>query len=93
MTKETTYIWADGISPMQIGAFSKEHTKKKNHSWVDGSRRLKKQSIEPQKTDLHSAFDQIEGNHSCVCGATAQNPTKATQDEILLRAELTTVSF
>lgn len=35
-------------------------------------------------TDLHSAFDQIEGNDSCVCGATAQNPTKATQDEILL---------
>ena len=44
-------------------------------------------------TDLHSAFDQIEGNDSCVCGATAQNPTKATQDEILLRAELTTVSL
>lgn len=45
------------------------------------------------QTDLHSAFDQIEWNDSCVCGATAQNPTKATQDEILLRAELTTVSL
>lgn len=45
------------------------------------------------ETDLHSAFDQIEGNDSCVCGATAQNPTKATQDEILLRSELTTVSL
>lgn len=44
-------------------------------------------------TDLHSAFDQIEGNHCCVCGATAQNPTKATKDEILLRAKLTTVSL
>lgn len=45
------------------------------------------------KTDLHSAFDQVKGNNSCVCGATAQNPTKATQDKILLRAELTAVSL
>lgn len=44
-------------------------------------------------TDLQSAFDQIKGNDCCVCGATAQNPTKATQDEILLRAELTTVTL
>lgn len=44
-------------------------------------------------TDLQSAFDQIKGNDRCVCGATAQNPTKATQDKILLRAELTTVAL
>lgn len=51
----------------------------------DGARRdgfkTKKRAV---RTDLQSAFDQIEGNHSRVCGATAQNPTKATQDEILL---------
>lgn len=45
------------------------------------------------ETDLHSAFDQIKGNNCCVCGATTQNPTKSTQDEILLRAEFTTVSL
>lgn len=47
----------------------------------------------PMDTDLHSAFDQIERNDRCMCGATTQNPTKSTQDEILLRAELTTVSL
>lgn len=36
------------------------------------------------KTDLQSALDQIEGHHGCVCGATAQNPTKSTKEEILL---------
>lgn len=46
-----------------------------------------------EKTDLHSAFDQIEGNDCCVRGATAHNPTKATQEQILLRAKLTTVSL
>lgn len=45
------------------------------------------------ETDLHSAFDQIKGNNCCVCSATTQNPTKSTQDEILLRAEFTTVSL
>lgn len=52
-----------------------------------------KNGCEPQKTDLQSAFDQVEGNHSRVCGTTAQNPTEPTQDEILLRPELTTVSL
>lgn len=45
------------------------------------------------ETDLHSAFDQIKGNNCCVRSATTQNPTKSTQDEILLRAEFTTVSL
>lgn len=43
------------------------------------------------ETDLHSAFDQIKRDNRCVCSATTQNPTKSTQDEILLRAELATV--
>lgn len=55
--------------------------------------KIKKTRHRTTETHLQSAFDQIEGNDSCVCGATAQNPTKATQDEILLRAELTTVSL
>lgn len=44
-----------------------------------------------RETDLHSAFDQIEGHDGRVRGATAENATKPTQDQILLRAELTTV--
>lgn len=47
----------------------------------------------PAETDLHSAFDQIEGHKSRVCGATAQNSAKATQEEILLGSKLTTVSL
>lgn len=53
----------------------------------DAGRMVSKQNKKKKRavnTDLQSAFDQIEGNHSRVCGATAQNPTKATQDEILL---------
>lgn len=60
---------------------------------VDETDKKKQKRHRATKTDLHSAFDQIEGNDGCVCGATAQNPTKSTQDEILLRAELTTVSL
>lgn len=72
-------------------------SKRKHGSVMDGWIRRdgggRKQGAGAIETDLHSAFDQIEGNHSCVRGATAQNPTKAAQDEILLRAELTTVSL
>lgn len=39
------------------------------------------------ETDLQSAFHQIEGHHGRVCGATAQNPTKATQHEVLRGAK------
>lgn len=80
--------WAETISPMQIGGFQKRQNCR---LWVDKAWHEKK--YQATGTDLHSAFDQIEGNDSCVCGATAQNPTKAAQDEILLRAELTTVSL
>lgn len=65
------------ITPMQFGAFSPNGT---GRCGQDGFK-TKKRAV---NTDLQSAFDQIEGNHSRVCGATAQNPTKATQDEILL---------
>lgn len=32
------------------------------------------------QTDLHPAFNQVKRHHRCVCGATTQNPTEATQD-------------
>lgn len=76
---------------MQIDALTK--TKKKHNGlWRGGIRRLKNW-LRAMETDLQSAFDQVKGNDSCVCGTTAQNPTKATQDEILLRSELTTVAL
>lgn len=84
----TRNLGCHNIFPMQISAFSKT----KNTVRVGWGVAFNKNGNGPQ-TDLHSAFDQIEGHDSCVCGATAQNSTKATQDEILLRAELTTVSL
>ena len=42
-------------------------------------------------TDLHSALDQVEGNHSRVGEATAQNATEPTYGIVLGRAELATV--
>lgn len=70
-----------------------KETKWQHHHISYGRMRsnLKTETAPCERTDLHSAFDQIKGNNSCVRGATAHNPTKATQDEILLRAELTTV--
>lgn len=44
-------------------------------------------------TDLHSALDQVKGNHRRVRGAATQNPTESTQDQILPGAELTTVAL
>lgn len=76
---------------MQIGEFSKKPNKITAMGKWGGT--LKKTGHRAMETDLQSAFDQIEGNDRCVCGATAQNPTKAAQDQILLRAELTTVSL
>lgn len=35
-------------------------------------------------TDLQSALDQVEGHHSRVCGATAEDSSEATEDEVFL---------
>lgn len=76
---------------MQIGVFPKKQNDNTIISVMVDEEQPKNWNSTVRETDLHSAFDQIKGNNSCVRGATAHNPTKATQDEILLRAELTTV--
>lgn len=44
-------------------------------------------------TDLHPAFDQIEGDDGRVRGAATHDPAEAAQGEILPRAELATVAL
>lgn len=91
--KRKLHNWGDAISPHANWCIFK--TNKKNTAMGWRGRDVKKKTTKKTRhrateTDLQSAFDQIEGNDSCVRGATAQNPTKAAQEKILLRAELTT---
>ncbi len=44
-------------------------------------------------TDLQSALDQVEGHHSRVCSATAEDSSEATEEQVFLWAELTAVSL
>lgn len=48
------------------------------------SRTLARSGESGTHTHLHSALDQVEGHHSRVCGATAENSSKTTEDEVFL---------